>query len=472
MATVKVTLRIVFLLALFPPPFASAQEARSLTYVAEGKRESVRLYGNINKYAYWFVDLLVGTPPQRTSAIIDTGSTVCAFSCDICAECGVHIDSAFSVSNSSSASWTSCSADCPAGLCRDGRCAYSISYLEGSSISGYWFNDVVQLGDQSEGNLPVMSSLGCHTAETKLFYTQSVNGILGLAPTVKGMFPSILGSLFSDSRINKSLFSICLSPDGGELVVGGFETAFSGDNQMRWIPLTIDTFYSVPLSKIRVENVAGSGSFGRTIVDSGTTLVYFPGDIFKQLFQGIDRAASKAKIAKQGDRCYASSERSVFPPIHFDFNGISIAWSPEEYLFFSKKGSICVAFEELKRPGETVLGASFFINKNIVFDLTKSRLGIAKAQCPSYSDRPPAHQLPYPTQDVNNTTTGGVLKSQDAVAVMQSSGESAANGVDPQFFVWPLVIGVSIGAFIYWRNRRSSRSDFEVLEPEKFHLQQ
>ena len=37
-----------------------------------------RLYGNVHEYAYYFVDILIGNPiPQRTSLIVDTGSTVC-----------------------------------------------------------------------------------------------------------------------------------------------------------------------------------------------------------------------------------------------------------------------------------------------------------------------------------------------------------------------------------------------------------
>jgi len=42
--------------------------------------ESARLYGNINEYAYYFVDLLVGTPPQRVSVILDTGQWHLCFS--------------------------------------------------------------------------------------------------------------------------------------------------------------------------------------------------------------------------------------------------------------------------------------------------------------------------------------------------------------------------------------------------------
>ena len=40
-----------------------------------------RLYGSMFSYAYYFLDVLVGTPPQRESVILDTGSSLLAFPC-------------------------------------------------------------------------------------------------------------------------------------------------------------------------------------------------------------------------------------------------------------------------------------------------------------------------------------------------------------------------------------------------------
>ena len=454
MPTFKATLKIVFLLALFSTTFSSLMEPRSLSYSSEAKRESVRLYGNINTFAYWFVDLLVGTPPQRTSAIIDTGSTVSAFACDICKECGTHLDAAFKFLASSTATWTSCSPECPSGSCRDDRCSYSISYVEGSSLAGYWFTDVVRLGDQAEGNIPVNSSLGCHTSETKLFYTQSVNGILGLGPSKVGSFPNILSSLFGDARINKALFSVCLSSEGGEMVVGGYDAAFHAGNQMWWIPLTIDSFYSVPLTRMRVGNSNIGSVFGRTIMDSGTTLSYFPGSIYRALAEQVE--AYGRHYLKQGTRCYTTNQRSIFPTIFLEFNdAISIAWTPEEYLFNFDKDTVCLGFQEVGRT-ETVLGASFFINKNIVFDTHSARLGIAPAACPSHSGRPGES----PTAALAHANSSLPVKQTNSSSVMAGSSfsdsDSESDFPSAAFFVWPLLIVGSVSFYIYWRRKVSS----------------
>ena len=72
-----------------------------------------QIYGNIHQYAYYFVDLLVGHPvAQRTSVIVDTGSSLCGYPCAGCAHCGQHIDAAFDVTKSPSAKWVPCSAKC------------------------------------------------------------------------------------------------------------------------------------------------------------------------------------------------------------------------------------------------------------------------------------------------------------------------------------------------------------------------
>jgi len=58
-------------------------------YDPEQRIESARLFGNMNKYAYYFTDVLVGLPePQRASVIIDTGSRLVGFPCSTCDHCG------------------------------------------------------------------------------------------------------------------------------------------------------------------------------------------------------------------------------------------------------------------------------------------------------------------------------------------------------------------------------------------------
>lgn len=215
--------------------------------------ESARLYGNIDEYAYWFVDLLVGTPPQRVSLILDTGSGLAAFPCASCKHCGKHIDPNFDISKSSTAKWTPCGGGCP-GSCTGGKCSYHQGYQEGSAISGNWFRDWVRLGDAIQRNPPVYTKMGCHNNENKLFYTQQANGILG----IRGA-STFFRELFSDKKhVKTDTFSMCLAEWGGRLVVGGSNSSYHTGKAV-WIPVNPSS-YGVTLSSMKV---GGGTSFSK-----------------------------------------------------------------------------------------------------------------------------------------------------------------------------------------------------------------
>ena len=77
--------------------------------------------------------LWVGTPPQRVSAIVDTGSGKPAWPCEPCGGCGTHTDPPFDASASSTA--------------RTISGTWSQAYSEGSSWHAHRTQDVVRLGD-------------------------------------------------------------------------------------------------------------------------------------------------------------------------------------------------------------------------------------------------------------------------------------------------------------------------------------
>lgn len=297
---------------------------------------SARLYGNVDSYAYYYVDLLVGTPPQRVSVIIDTGSGVTAFSCASCRHCGNHIDPAFDFAKSTTAKWIPCSG-CH-GTCRNGHCSYSQSYTEGSSISGWWFRDAVHLGDAIQHNPAVHMNLGCHMDENRLFYTQRANGILGIRPPGRGA-RTLLQELFADkAHIDSSVFALCLAEWGGRLVVGGHNKSYH-TGPIVYFPLSLSSgYYGVPLSSMRVNGVEVHNRFGSTMIDSGTTYVYMASAPYRSLKRAIEsycRSHDNCGAVQKG-HCFEIPTMyeglGKFPPIEVIFRGqknhVDRSWLP------------------------------------------------------------------------------------------------------------------------------------------------
>jgi len=374
-------------------------------YDAEHRIESARIYGNIEAFAYYFVDLLVGTPPQRVSVILDTGSGVVAFPCASCTHCGKHIDPAFDFAKSSTAAWANCDRSC-SGRCDRGKCTYYQGYTEGSAISGFWFKDYVRLGDAIQHNPAVMGRMGCHQNENNLFYTQKANGILGIGPVARGGGRTLLQELFQDkAHVHPSIFSICLAEWGGRLVVGGYNASYH-TGSIQYVPLTVSTgYYGVSVSAMKVDGQVVSSRFGRTMIDSGTTFTYMGTRSFRGLRDAINsycgkKACGATKSTKKKD-CWdlpsGSDGPTDFPHVEVLFGSVSTRWVAKAYM--GRKGKTdtwCYTFKDDGFNANTVLGASWMIHQEIIFDMRTSRVGIVNANCPEFHKRPehPANLSP------------------------------------------------------------------------------
>lgn len=68
----------------------------------------VRIYGNMS-LGYYYIEVYIGTPPQKTSMIVDTGSGVTALPCDPCKQCGSsHLNPRYKVNSSSTSKYLTC----------------------------------------------------------------------------------------------------------------------------------------------------------------------------------------------------------------------------------------------------------------------------------------------------------------------------------------------------------------------------
>ncbi|ANQ09849.1 Uncharacterized protein PCOAH_00043510 [Plasmodium coatneyi] len=270
-----------------------------------------KLYGDIDEYAYYFLDVGIGTPEQKISLILDTGSSSLSFPCAGCKKCGVHMENPFNLNNSKTSSILYCENEkCPYNLnCVNGKCEYLQSYCEGSQISGFYFSDVVTVVSHNNEKISFRKLMGCHMHEESLFLYQQATGVLGMSLSKPQGIPTFINFLFQNAPQLKEVFSICISEKGGELIAGGYDPAYivrKGEpNQLDgatppgeekelslreaekivWENITRKYYYYIRVRGMDLfgTNMMSSNKGLEMLVDSGSTFTHVPEDLYNKL---------------------------------------------------------------------------------------------------------------------------------------------------------------------------------------------
>lgn len=148
---------------------------------------------------------------------------------------------------------------------------------------------------------------------------------------------------------------------------------------------------------------ASPHEYGKTIVDSGTTLTYIPKAMFSRLLLNIDTfcgthhscAAEKDQTNKN---CWRMNDANgspdeTFPTLHLSFQGATgagdqtIPWKPRSYMSERGYGIWCLSIAESSNH-DTILGISWMLHRDTIFDMGSKRLGMASAHCPNHQKVP------------------------------------------------------------------------------------
>jgi hypothetical protein len=253
--------------------------------------------------------LWCGSPPQRQTVIVDTGSGVTAFPCSGCKDCGspdYHIDRLFVEEESDTFHESTCTktGDCimQRSNCQGNSCKIRMSYAEGSRWNAYEAVDRCYVAGPHETPLMVVNSnnnndsnnnsndsnadaddmdprhavdlafdmtFGCQTLVTGLFKTQLADGIMGMSNQKSTFWSQMFqaGKMGSDQR-----FALCFSrpPDitregteAGAMTLGGC------DDRLHLTPMVFtpgfdtgrSSFFSVKVRKIMLRD----GKYGESV---------------------------------------------------------------------------------------------------------------------------------------------------------------------------------------------------------------
>jgi hypothetical protein len=432
------------------PSSSSSSSPSSSSSSSRAVQDEVPVYGDFRRLAYFFADVFIGSQPQKFTVITDTGSSLTAVPCNDCGDCGPHMNPRFDPAASSSAHILGCSECSGSAHCTGGKCQYVQSYAEGSSLRGILYRDTVYVGGDTSGGpaaaFAIPFTFGCGVHEGGLFTTQEADGIMGLGQSEM----SVIRALWGSGKLEKNVFSLCLSLQGGAFALGQVDPRIHTGGAIAWARMSLTGFYVVQVAGMGLEGsplTAEGFNSPHTILDSGTTFTYIPSAPYSALRSAIasycaaDRAARcKGSVASVSGEplCYRLTDPahiSTFPSMSFTLTGSGDGGSvvvvvPPQHLFINMgwdQGAYCLSVYD-NGHGGGVLGANVMMGHDVIFDMEGAgagpRAGFATSTCvlpppgellptPTASPTPTPSQTPSPspTSTSSNTPTASATPS-------------------------------------------------------------
>ncbi|XP_024360238.1 aspartic proteinase nepenthesin-2 isoform X1 [Physcomitrium patens] len=294
--------------------------------LAAGKIFSTPIASGNGEY---LIDLSFGSPPQKASAIVDTGSDLIWVQCLPCQSCYTAIRAKFDPTKSSSYA-----AGLPYQSCNT-SCQYNYMYGDDSSTSGALSFDSITIRTSTITNV----AFGCGHRNLGTF--AGAGGLMGL-----GQGP--LSLISQAGAITSKIFSYCLVPLGinktSPMYIG--DSAAAGSD-IAYTPLLNNivnpSFYYVGLTGISVAGKAvnyPAGTFsidtsgqGGFILDSGTTLTYLNTAAFTAVVAACKEAIPYPEVNGSSyglNYCFstAGGTTPTYPSMVFHFTGVDFTLPP------------------------------------------------------------------------------------------------------------------------------------------------
>lgn len=374
----------------------------------------------------YYLEMSIGTPGQKLNILVDTGSSNFA----VAAAPHPFITHYFNTALSSTYVST-------------GR-TVAVRYTQGN-WEGELGVDQVSIPNGPNGSMviniaAILSSEG--------FFLPGVNwqGILGLAypmlarpdSSVEPFFNSVeqqlgIPDIFSLQMCGAGLSaSSTADPTGGSLILGGAEpTLYRG--AMWYTPIIEEWYYQVEVLKLEVgdQNLdldCREYNMDKAIVDSGTTLLRLPVNVFNAVVEAITRSSLIQDFSSgfwDGTKlaCWLKGETPwrFFPKLSIYLRATNTSQSfritilPQMYIqpITDVDGTLdCFRFGVSSSANGLVIGATVMEGFYVVFDRGQRRLGFALSNCAVSSGGEALSEIagPFSAADVAADCSGRTLR--------------------------------------------------------------
>lgn len=346
----------------------------------------------------YYVEMTIGTPPQKLNILVDTGSSNFA----VGAAAHPFLKRYYRRSLSSTY--------------RDLRKSVYVPYTQGK-WEGELGTDIISIPHGP--NVSVRANIAAITESDKFFINGSNwEGILGLAYAEIARPDENLEPFF-DSLVKQTqvpnMFSLQLcgtgltlndtdtvSAVGGSMIIGGVDTSLYLGN-IWFTPIRKQWYYEVIIVKIEINGQdlnldCKEYNYDKSIVDSGTTNLRLPKKVFQAAVKSIKAASSTEKFPDGfwlGEQlvCWqvGTTPWHIFPTISLYLMGeatnqsFQITILPQQYLRpvedVATSQDDCYKFAISQSTTGTVMGAVIMEGFYVVFDRARKRIGFAVSTC-------------------------------------------------------------------------------------------
>uniref|UniRef100_A0A8C6AQT1 Beta-secretase 2 n=2 Tax=Odontoceti TaxID=9722 RepID=A0A8C6AQT1_MONMO len=312
----------------------------------------------------YYLEMLIGTPPQKLQILVDTGSSNFA----VAGAPHPYVDSYFDTERSSTYR--------PKGF------DVTVKYTQGS-WTGFVGEDVVTIPKGFNSSFLVNIAT---IFESENFFLPGIkwNGILGLAyatlakpsSSLETFFDSLVAqakipNVFSMQMCGAGLPVAGSGTNGGSLVLGGIEpTLYKGD--IWYTPIKEEWYYQIEILKLEIGGQSlnldcREYNADKAIVDSGTTLLRLPQKVFDAVVEAVAR----------------TSLLYIQPMM-----GAGLNYE-------------CYRFGISPSTNALVIGATVMEGFYVVFDRARKRVGFAASPCAEIAGAPVSEiSGPFSTEDI------------------------------------------------------------------------